>query len=124
MLDELIELHKSSIQINRDADAALARAVEDSLETLRRQHEEFALVKRAFQEDLLRDLELAAKRAQSFLGKLMTGLDAGVQTFLTRVTSATRSFEADVIGLRAVRHALIVLVSSLVILTSDRISTL
>ena len=124
MLDELIELHKSSIQINRDADAALARAVEDSLETLRRQQEEFALVKRAFQEDLLRDLELAAKRAQSFLGKLMTGLDAGVQTFLTRVTSATRSFEADVIGLRAVRHALIALVSSLVILTSDRISTL
>ena len=79
--------------------------MEDSHEALRRQHEEFALVKRVFQEHLLRDIESAAERAQSFLGKLVMGLDAGVQTFLTRVNSATRSVESDVISLRAVRHA-------------------
>ena len=79
--------------------------MEYSHEALRRQHEEFALVKQAFQEHLFRDIELAADKAQSFLGKLMTGLDASVQTLLSRVTSAMRGFESSISGLHAVRSS-------------------
>lgn len=101
-LDELIKVHKSSVETSRSADVALARAVEYSQEALRQQHEDFRLVIQTFKEHL-QDIETASEKVQSFIEKLMSGLDAGVRTILTRVDTATRSVETDITNLREVR---------------------
>ena len=100
----LINFHKRSVQINHDADATLAKAVEYSREALRQQHEDFVVVKRALQDQLVQHVDTAAGRAQLFLEKVVKGLDATVQTILTRVTLATKSIESDAITLREVQH--------------------
>ena len=124
-LDELIKLHKSSVQINQDADAALAQAVEYSEEALRQKHEEFALAKRTLQDQLIQEIKIASGTAQSLLGKVMIGLNASVQTILMRLTSATRSVETDVANLRQVKQSRFTFgMRPALTLTCNRISTL
>lgn len=114
-----------SVQTSHDADSTLAQAVEYSKETLRRQHEDFVLVKQALQKEILQHIDGAAARAESFFEKVMTGLDAGVQTMLARISSATRKVETGVATLREVKHTHIIRSMTLMlILTSNRTSKL
>ena len=103
LTDQIINLHKSSIQTNQDADEALSEAVKYSRDALERQRDEFALVKKAIQEQLFRDIERAGGQAQSLLAKLMTDLNAGVQKTLTRMASTAKKLENDLTGLYTVR---------------------
>ena len=100
----MINLHKSSIRINRDADAALSQAVEHSRETLQRQHEEFALIKQAIQKSLFEDIKTAGVEAQSMLGKLMSSLDTGLQTALTKMASTVKTLENEISSFYIVRR--------------------
>ena len=79
--------------------------MEYSTEELKRQREEFALVRRAFEDQLLRDIKTTSARAQFYFQKLIASLDAGVQTILARVNSATRNVETDIVRLGEVRDA-------------------
>lgn len=92
--DQLIKLHKSMVETSADASSALARATNDANTALIHLQSDFALAQKEFQQQLLHDLEASTHKAQSFLERLVSSIDAALQTAIGTVVSATKELES------------------------------
>ena len=105
VLDELIELHKSIVQTNADANAALSRATKEANDGISQLQSNFALAKQIFQDQLMHDIEVSSTNAQSFFEKLVKGMDGAVQSMLSKFGSTMRAMESDAAKLSEVRQS-------------------
>lgn len=94
VLDELIKLHKSAVETNADASAALSRATESANDALSQLQSNFALAKQMFQDQLTHDLELSSSKTQSFIEWLAKGMET-VQTTLSNLGSKVKAMDSD-----------------------------
>ena len=83
------------IDTNAEANFALARATSQTNAALLQLHDEFALAKKTFQEQLTQDLDISTAKAQSFLERLVNSMDAAVHTAMNRLASLTTDMETD-----------------------------
>ena len=102
ILDELIKLHKSAVETNAEANAALSRATKEANDGLSQLQNNFALAKQMFQDQLLQDLEVSSTKAQSFFEKLIRDADSLVRSTLSKMASTVKSMEADAANLSRV----------------------
>ena len=66
---------------------------------------DFALARDKYKEHMSQDLDLASEKAQSYLGRLLKGLETAVQNTLGKVTSASHQAESGIASLSTVgRH--------------------
>ena len=94
-LDELIKLHKSAVETNANANAALSRATKSANDALGQLQSNFALAKQMFQDQLNRDLEISSKDTQSFFERLVKDVDTAVQSTLSKIGSKVRAMDSD-----------------------------
>ena len=83
------------VDTNAEANSALARATSQANAALLQLHDEFALAKTTFQEQLIQDLVASTAKSQSFVERLVRSMDAAVQTAMSNLASVTREVEAD-----------------------------
>ena len=83
------------VDTNAEANSALARATNQANTALLQLHNEFALAKKMFQEQLTQDLDASTAKAQSFIERLVRGMDAAVQIAMSKLASVTIEIEAD-----------------------------
>ncbi len=100
-LDKLLDLHRSMAGINAEMNFALANSLEDAQAQLKAQAR-FAKALRAFQTQLLRDLDMSNAAAQTYFQKLIETLNGAVQTVIAKITNAAKLVEADVQALSQV----------------------
>ncbi|CAD6580993.1 MAG: hypothetical protein ASARMPREDX12_000330 [Alectoria sarmentosa] len=97
--DELIKLHKSVVETNADATAALSKATKefnefnDGFSTQLRSN--FALAKQMFQDQLMHDIEVSSSKTRSLTEKLVKGIDTAVQLMLSKMASTVRAIDED-----------------------------
>ncbi|MCJ1396525.1 hypothetical protein MMC18_009416 [Xylographa bjoerkii] len=84
-------------------EAALVQTVEDVSRQLVKQRG-FATALESFQQQLLYDLEHTRTEGQSHLARLVKDIGSATQNLLTRITSATSNFEANLAKLADVLH--------------------
>ena len=104
-LDELIKLHKSAVETNANANAALSRATESANDALSQLQSNFALAKQMFQDQLNRDLEASSTKMQSFFEKLVKDIDTAVQSTLSKLGSKVRAMDSDAATLSEVSQS-------------------
>ena len=83
------------VDTNAEANSALARATSQANAALLQLHDEFALAKKTFQEQLMQDLDASTAKTQSFLERLVRSMDVAVQTAMSKLVSTTTEIEAD-----------------------------
>ena len=83
------------VDTNAEANSALARATSQANAALLQLHDQFALAKNTFQEQLMQDLDASTAKSQSFIERLVRGVDAAVQTAMSNLASVTTEVEAD-----------------------------
>ena len=83
------------VDTNAEANSALARATSQANAALLHLHDEFALAKNTFQEQLMQDLDASTAKSQSFIERLVRSMDAAVQTTMSNLASVTREVETD-----------------------------
>lgn len=103
--DELIKLHKSAVETNADANAALSRATKETNDGLNQLQTDFVLAKQMFQDQLVYDLEASSAKTQSFFEKLVKGVDTAVQSTLTKMGLTVRAIESDAASLSEVSQS-------------------
>lgn len=101
-LDQLIKLHKSIVETSAEASGALARATDEANTALTQLQYEFATAKRAFQDQLLRDVESLTDHTQSFLERLISGTDTAIQGVLGKIFSTIKEVESETVSLAQV----------------------
>lgn len=94
-LDEIIKLHKSAVETNANANAALSRATKSANDALSQLQSNFVLAKQMFQEQLNRDLEASSTKVQSFFEKLVADFDTAVQSALGKIGSRMKAMDSD-----------------------------
>lgn len=104
VLDELIKLHKSAVEANADANAALSRATESANDALSQLQSNFALAKQMFQDQLRHDLELSSKKTQSFIEWLAKGMDT-IESTLSNLGSKVKAMDSDAATLSEVSYS-------------------
>lgn len=82
-------------EVNADMNLVLADSVQNAHAQLKVQAQ-FAEAVKAFQAQLLHDLESSNVAARTYFQRLMETLDAAVQTIIAKVTNAAKTAEADV----------------------------
>lgn len=100
-LDELIKLHKSIVKTSSDVDTQLAMALKDVNDSLSEQRI-FAVAIKAFQKQLLHDLEASNSQVMSVFSKISNSMDIVTQSILSKLRSAVDHAELNVIELRNV----------------------
>ena len=103
--DELIKLHKSALETNADANAALSRATKEAHDGLNQLQTNFVLAKQLFQDQLMHDLEASSAKTQSVFEKLVKGVDTAVQLTLTKMGLTVRAMESDAASLSEVSQS-------------------
>ena len=83
------------VEVDAKANSALAKATNQANAILVQLHDEFALARTTFQEQLLQDLNISTGKAQSFLEKLVRSMEIAVQGAISKIASATTSIEID-----------------------------
>lgn len=83
------------VDTNAEANSALARATSQANAALLQLHDQFALAKNAFQEQLMQDLDASTAKAHSFIDRLVRSMDAAVQIAMSNLASLTTEVEAD-----------------------------
>ncbi len=91
------------VDTNAEANSALARATSQANAALLQLHDEFALAKKTFQEQLTQDLDASTAKAQSFIERLVRSMDSAVQIAMGKLASVTTEIEADTARLSEVR---------------------
>ncbi|CAF9922167.1 hypothetical protein IMSHALPRED_005601 [Imshaugia aleurites] len=97
--DELIKLHKSVVQTNADANAALSRATKEANDGLSQLQNNFVLAKQMFQDQVMHDIEASSTQTQSFFENLVQGVDRAVQSTLSKMASKVKTMESDAANL-------------------------
>ncbi|KAF6230869.1 hypothetical protein HO173_010985 [Letharia columbiana] len=97
--DELIKLHKSAVEINADANAALLRTAKEVNDGLNQLQSNFALAKQMFQDQLMHDIEVSSTKTESFFEKLVKGMDTAVQSTLSKMASTVRAMDLNAASL-------------------------
>lgn len=100
--DELIKLHKSAVEVNAEANAALSRATKEVNDGLSQVQKNFALARQMFEDQLKHDLEaleVSFTEKQSFLEKLVKSIDTAVQSSLSSIGLTVRAMESDAASL-------------------------
>ena len=105
VLDELIKLYKSIVETNADANAALSRANEEVNDGLSQLQSNFALAMQMFQDQVTHEVEASSTKTQSFFEKLVKGMDAAVQSMLSKIGSTMSAIESDAASLNEVSQA-------------------
>ena len=82
--------------------SALSKALQEASETLW-QHAKFSTSVKDFQRQLSNDLDRSQGEVQSYLTKIMEGLEVMIQTAVDRVSTSIGTVEADITGLGEVR---------------------
>jgi len=95
VLDELIKLHKSVVETTADANLALARATNQTNSVFVQLQNDFALAKQTFQDQLMQDLDASTAKTQSFVERLVKGMEAAVHSAMSRMVSATQEIESN-----------------------------
>ena len=101
-LDELIKLYKSVVETNANANAALSRANKEVNDGLSQLQSNFALAMQIFQEQVNQEIQVSSFKTQSFFEKLVIGMDAAVQSMLSKLGSAMSAMESDAANLNEV----------------------
>ena len=101
-LDELIKLYKSVVETNANANAALSRANKEVNDVLSQLQSNFALAMQIFQDQVTHEIEVSSTKTQSFFEKLVIGLDAAVQSMLSKIGSTMNALELDAANLSKV----------------------
>ena len=83
------------VDTNAEANSALARATNQANTALLQLHNEFAVAKKTFQEQLMQDLDASTAKAQSFIERLVRSMDAAVHIAMSKLASVTTEIEAD-----------------------------
>ena len=104
-LDELIQLYKSVVETNADANEALSRANREAIDGLSQLQSNFALVLQMFQDQVTHEIELTSTKTQSYFERLIKGMDAAVQSILSKIGSKLRDMESDATNLSEVSQA-------------------
>lgn len=104
-LDELIKLYKSIVETNADANAALSRANKEVNDGLSQLQSNFALAMQMFQDQVTHDVEASSAKTQSFFETLVKGMEAAVQSMLSKIGSTMSAMESDAASLNEVRQA-------------------
>ena len=102
VLDELIKLHKSAVETNANANAALSRANKEVNDALSQLQSNFALAMQMFQDQVTQEIEISSTKTQSFFEKLVQGTDAAVQSMLRKIGSTMSAMESDTASLSEV----------------------
>ena len=79
------------VEINADASTALSRATKDANDGLT----DFSLAVQMFKKQLMQDLEISSSKTQSYLEKLLKGMDSAVQSTINKMSSVIRAAETD-----------------------------
>jgi len=98
-LDELVKLHKTMVDTQFSANSVLSQAAKTSNDQLAQLRTDFAHARQSFKEQLLRDLEESSTKAQTWLDKVIRGMDSALQATLSKVSSAAKGAEYDVTSL-------------------------
>ena len=101
-LDDLIQLYKSVVETNANANAALSRATKEVNDGLSQLQSNFALAMQIFQDQVTHEIEVSSTKAQSFFEKLVIGMDAAVQSMLSKIGSTLGTMESDAANLSEV----------------------
>lgn len=120
--DELLDLHSSMSGVNAEMSFVLADSVENAHAQLKEQAR-FAEAVKAFQTQLLHDLESSYASTQTYFHKLIDTLDSAVQTVITRITSAAKIVESDVHSLSNVSTVHVICLHGLMLLRIYAIPT-
>ena len=103
--DEVIKLYKSIVETNANANAALSRATKEVNDGLSQIRSNFALAMQIFQDQVTYEVEASSTKTQSFFEKLVKGMDAAVQSMLSKIGSAMSAVESDAASLNEVSQA-------------------
>ena len=101
-LDELIQLYKSVVETNANANEALSRASKEANNGLSQLQSNFALALQMFQDQVANEVEASSIKTQSYFERLIKGVDAAVQSILTRIGSRMAALESDAANLSEV----------------------
>lgn len=88
--DELINLYKSVVGTNADANAALSIAIKEAYDGLSK----YALAVQMSKDRLMHDLEVSSAESQSFFEKLIKRMDTTVQLAISKIGSTVRAVES------------------------------
>ena len=82
------------VHTKAEAHLALSKAVQQANEALSRQ-KSFVSAIEAFQQNLLRDLQISNSESQSYFSKAAQNMEAAIQGVLTMLANAINSIESD-----------------------------
>ena len=102
--DEFIKLHKSIVDTAVDTNSALASAVAAANEALMRQRE-FDRQVRAFQEQLMQDLEVTKAEATSYFGTLVRKVDSIIHDIVKQISARMQDIDGDAQKVQSVRFS-------------------
>ena len=104
-VDEFIVLFKSAVETNANANAALSRAHKEFNDELSQFQSNFALAMQIFQDQVAHEIEVSSTKTQSFFQKLVIGMDAAVQSMLSKIGSKMSAIESDAARLSKVSRS-------------------
>ena len=90
------------VETNANANAALSRATEKFNDGLNQVQSNFALAMQIFQDRVAHDFEVSSTKTQSFFEKLVIGMEAAVQSTLSKIGLTVSAMESDAANLSEV----------------------
>jgi hypothetical protein len=102
--DEFIKLHKSMAGTSSNIKDALSKAL-DNAATQLSQQKEFAVTVKAFQRQVLQDLESSALQAHSYFAKLLDSIESAVQLMLGKWITGAKEADLKLTELQNVCYA-------------------
>ena len=82
-------------EANSAANTALSRATKEANDALTQLQHDFITAKKAFQDQVSKDLETSHDQTLSFLERLLKGMDTAVQGAIGKVVAATTDLESE-----------------------------
>lgn len=104
--DEVIKVHKLSVDAHRSADEALVKAVKHAGDELNKQQHEFKRMCDKLQAQLVQDLEATSDQSKSYFDGMVSKVDSAIQALFDRMKAAATEVNADVATIQKVRDIL------------------
>ena len=93
------------METNANANEALSRANTQANDGLRQLQSNFALVLQMFQDQVTHEIEVSSSKTQSYFETLIKGIDAAVQSIISKIGSRMTAMESDAANLSEVSQA-------------------
>lgn len=93
-------------EISSDINEALSKALENAADELSQQRE-FAVAVKAFQKNLMEELDSSSSQAHSYFSALVKSVESVINTMLSNMATSSRDVETDIAGLREVSYAIL-----------------